>query len=470
MKLSVITNTLNEGERVRATCEAFLSAGADEVVVCADGTTDGSCDDLPKGVVVIRNQKSKGCGQAKALATLAASGDVFLWVDSHQCVFDGDLRALAGAAAENGTVVCPAIGNIFYDESWTPRKMENGGRLFFPNNDSILPHSTAQYRGAPHERTVQVGVGLCMSRKTYLRCGGWSRFRGRHGSQERGMALRAYMAGVDVEVDRSVLIGHEFFGKTHPSRNPESGQYRFSNGAPAVFNAWHSYMAVCGDAAFNNNVVPWLLSLDGNMHAGDAVMEDAMAIADRDYFLRHCKRRTDDELLVLIEELMAARAPVRDSGGAALEPAAVRIIKAMAHGRCLELGTGSGAGTQALLEGAMSVVSVDHMPRFTKLARAKIHNPNVEFVTCPIDKNTGFYDLSSIRGKFDLIVIDGPPGRKARESAISEVMRLCAAGGIILEDDAVRDGKNIKIAAEAAGCSVETFPTQRGLAMIQVVA
>ncbi len=468
MKLSVIINTFNEGPRVSATCEAFLAAGADEIVVCSDGTTDGSCDSLPAGAVVVRHEKPMGCGQAKFSATSIATGDVFLWVDAHQNILSGDVRAMAQRALSNGTIVCPAIGNIYYDDQWKAHRLPESKRLFYPNDDNILPDSTSQYRSVPHPLTFQVGVGLCMSRQSYLRVGGWNRFSGRHGSQERGMALRAFMAGVDVEVDPSTVIGHEFFGATHPSRNPSAGHYRYSAYVP-MFNAWHSYMAVCSQAGFANHIRPWLLSYPKGPQGVNAE-KDANAIADRDYFQRHCRRRTDSDLFTLMEELLAKKPVQSDPGTAALEPAAVRIIGATARGRCLELGTGSGRGTLALLNGAMSVVSVDHMLRFTTLAKRTITDPRAEFVTCPIDPATGFYDLSTIRGKFDTILIDGPPGTKARVNSIASVFPLLSAGGIILQDDANRDRVSIENGVISANLHKTMMPTKRGLAMLQFIS
>ena len=464
MTLTVITNTFNEGKRVESTCKEFLKAGADEVIVCADGSTDGSCDSLPAGVKVVRNETSVGCGRSKFIATMHATGDVLMWVDAHQSVLSGDLRAMAQKALSNGTVVCPPLGNIFYDEQWNPQRMP-ASRNFYPNDDCILPDSTAQYRLNPVVGKA-VGVGLCMSRDTYLRSGGWNRFLGRHGSQERGMALRLFMAGIPVEIDDTILVGHEFFGTTHPSRNSTTGQYRFNNIAPSIFNAWHSYMTVSSPAVFEKWFKPWLLACP-NGASGQKAVDNLDAQQDRDYFLRHCKHRTDSELLEFTEGLLEKRKPTKDPGTASLEPDAVRILNSMARGRCLELGSGSGLGTTAILKGALSVVSVDHMPKYTALAASKVPDSRVEFVTCPLSPATGFYDLSSLKGIFDFVLIDGPPGRMARRNALRQVAPLLAVGAVVIEDDAKRDMVNIAPLAKELGFSMKLLPTNRGLAVLK---
>lgn len=459
VKLSVITNTKNEGPRVRSTCEEFLRAGADEVIVCADGVTDGSCDDLPKGVKVLWNEESVGCGKAKVQATDTASGDVLLWVDAHQNVLEGDIRAMAKQAIDNGTVVTPRLANIFYDETWQPKRLSD--KVFHPNDAAIVPNCTQQYALKPAGNKM-IGVGLCMSRETYERVGGWNRFLGRHGSQERGMALRAFMAGVPVELG-SPLLGHEFFGDEHPSRNKAAGKYKFNNLVHPAYNVWHAYAAVCSPAFFEEAIAPWLVAC--GLEHGRKGASTPELIQDRDYFHRHCKRRTDGELLEMLSGLVATHFPPSDPGTATLEPMALSFIKSMAKGRCLECGTGSTGGTKAMLQGARSVVSIDHMEKYASEAKTKLSDPRVTFLHCPKAAN-GFYDLSAIQGRFDFILLDGPPGTQARKQGIQTLFPYLAPGGILLVDDAKRDAANVEAARQELGFNVEMLPTRRGLAKI----
>lgn len=461
MRLSVITNAFNEGPRVAATCRAFLEAGADEVIVCADGTQDGSCDNLPDKVKVIRNEVSLGCGKSKRRATDASTGDVLLWVDAHQNVVDGDIRAMAQRAL-GGAIINPLLVNIYYDEQWMPHKLKENATGFWPNDEGILPVSNKQYLYARPEKPRMVGVGLCMSRRTYTALGGWNNYLARHGSQERGMALRAFMAGIDVETHPEVTIGHEFFGKEHPSRN-HSGKFRFANIVSGYVNLWHAYLTVCSHGAFTSFMKPWLLSLQGG-DKGRMAESCPETMADRDYFHRHCKRKTDDELFAFLNDLLAKMPLEKDPGGASMEPAALRLIQTHARGRCLEFGTGTGGGTKALLEVATAVVSVDHLEQYSIKAREQIED--AEFITCPIDPMTGFYDISCIDGLFDTIVIDGPPGKAARLHSVQRASQLLAPGGVIFVDDAKRDKSNIDSACYLEGFHCELLPTNRGLAKL----
>jgi len=386
-----------------------------------------------------------------------------MWVDAHQSVEAGDIREMAKFAVSDDIVVCPPLANIFYDEQWQSHRVSKEDKLFYPSNSAMSPSSGQQYRFGPEEQQAAVGVGLCMSRKTYRRLGGWNNYRGRHGSQERGMSLRAFMSGVPVVVNSNVVLGHEFYGDKHPSRNASTGQYKFNNFVSGHHNLWHAYQTVLSEHGFKEVMAPWLESLEGAAQ-GKAAMQDAGAIQDRDYFLRHCKRRTDDELF----EFLSSLTPLtfaKDKGGAALEPAAVHFIRSHAIGRCLELGTGSGKGTIPLLEGAASVVSIDHMEQYTNAAKTSVKDPRAVFHTADI-KDNGFYELSFLDGKFDLIVIDGPPGTKARRFSVEECLPHLAFGGVILADDAKRDIEGINEAALKYDLSVAMLPTSRGLAKI----
>jgi SAM-dependent methyltransferase len=276
------------------------------------------------------------------------------------------------------------------------------------------------------------------------------------------------MAGVDIEIDNTLLLGHEFFGQTHPSRNSSTGQYRFNNIAPAAYNLWHAYMAVCSSEYFDEELRTWLTSCKGGESAAKGARTPE-ALADQRHFTRTCQRRPDRELGELINRLLNSRPPEPDPGTASLEPAAVRLIQRAARGRCLELGSGSGAGTKALLRGgALAVVSVDHLAKFTELAQREVSDERVKFLTCPRDPVTGFYDLSTVEGLFDFILVDGPPGGVARQHSLRQVLPKLAPGGTILQDDAKRDLAGLSAQAAELGLPLKMLPTRRGLAQLTV--
>ncbi len=304
-KISVIINSHNEGPRLRSTVEAVrinLGQQPHEFVIVADEVTDGCADNLGHDVTVIRNERRIGCGQCKSKASAKYTGDVFLSLDAHQNVIAGSLAEMAGRAYEDDAIYVPVIRNIDYDEQWkaTPVGKEN----HVPCIDGMR-FETRQYALRSNEWVSQhhlqeirmVGVGFAISRKTLERIGGFNAYRGEHGSQERGIALRAFMAGVPVKLDGSVLLGHEFRydGKRKKKKQRPKGFKPYSARGQAC-NYWHAFFVVAGDEAFEK-MRP---TLRRKALYGESIVKVPHVNAERAVFQAKHKRRSDAELLAFL--------------------------------------------------------------------------------------------------------------------------------------------------------------------------
>lgn len=104
--------------------------------------------------------------------------------------------------------------------------------------------------------------------------------------------------------------------------------------------------------------------------------------------------------------------------GHAMDITAVRSIRDFLKGRTtrrtLDLGTGSGNGTQLLMScGAEEILSVDQNPRWAGFVRRQCANhPRsgqcaIKFQTLPLQKNGAYYFGRSFR-PFDVVLVDGP--------------------------------------------------------------
>ena len=452
-EIAVIVNSLKEGPRLAATCRDFHDhlaerSVAHEIIACDDGTPDGP-GPLPDYARLVRHEETQGCARSKLDSTALATARTLLWVDAHQAPLEGDLRDLISMALAERIVVCPITSNMAYDAEW--RSYKYGG-LKQPNNFGLLPQPARQYlpMNAVQAPLYAVSVGLCMSRETYGALGGWNNYSATHGSQERGMALRAFMAGVPVRFCPSVTIGHEFYGSAHPSRNKSPWPRMRGAYSTALL---HAYATVCTEETTEYYVRQFL---------DDDQPVPPEAVVDRAHFARYCKRRPDQDLIALLEDLFAHDDIPADKGTSVLEPAALRIIAASARGRCLELGTGSGAGTKALLAGATEVVTVDHDSRFS----AEPH-PRVTQIHTKLGADR-FYDLegAGVAGPFDLAVVDGPPF-SARRTAARHVLPLLSQSGVVLVDDANRDTALIDSWCRDFNLSRENARTRRGLAILR---
>jgi len=300
--ISICINSHNEGPRVRATIESFrknLQGWPHEFVVVADEVTDGGCDNLMPNVTVIRNPVRKGCGQCKGQAIRAACGDVLVFIDAHQNVVAGQVSDLAMAAWKEESIFTPVVRMTEYDPA-----QPDGWRLLnrwnqVPDPAGLRWDSTKQYRcpddtwvAKNHLAEIQmVGVGFAVSRKTLERMGGINGFLGKHGSQERGISLRAFMAKVPVKLFGTVHVGHEFrVGKPKPQG------YRGVPVGDAALNLWHTYYVVANDEAFTTI----RLFLEKQDKRGESALKSAQVQAERRHFHRYCCRRTPGELLTLL--------------------------------------------------------------------------------------------------------------------------------------------------------------------------
>lgn len=529
--VSVCINSHNEGPRVRATIESFRQAllgWPHEFVVVADEVTDGGCDDLMPNVTVIRNAKRKGCGRSKQQAIGAACGEVLIFLDAHQNVVKGKLTDMVMAVWKEESIFTPVVRMVEYDA-----KEADGWRLLnkwsqVPDPAGLRWDSTKQYRCPDdawvekhHRQDIQmVGVGFAISRKTLERMGGVNGYLGLHGSQERGISLRAFMAGVPVKLWDKLHLGHEFrVGKPKPEG------YRGVPVGDAARNLWHCYYVVAPDDAFAA-VRPHLEKQDKR---GGPVLQSEAVQVERRHFQLRCRRRSSADLLRLLgvaqtsekrpdaatdsrktltqrpdtalrlahltQKLptsapdahrlpplskgartgterprpqparpQAKRAPLgaKDASGAVLEDKALAIIRACAKGRCLELGSGSGAGTKALLAGAKEVVSLDHLAQFTQTAqRAVGTDARVKWLTLPLGKD-GFYDLA-LDELFDTILLDGPVGTQARRMALPRLWPHLAPDGLLLMDDGKRDASLVEAWRRQYPIEAILMPTGRGL-------
>jgi len=149
-----------------------------------------------------------------------------------------------------------------------------------------------------------------------------------------------------------------------------------------------------------------------------------------------------------------------------LDPQAINVIKRLAHGRILELGTGGLKGTHACLTNATHLITVDHISFFTATAHQLFaDDPRVTALHCRLKDYT--YNLPPDLGTFDTILIDGPIGTQARYATLKHTIPMLNPGGIIIVDDANRDESTIDTWAKYYDMAVEYIDTLKGLAILR---
>jgi len=324
--ISICINTQNEGPRLAATVRAFHEHLADwphEFVIIADEVTDGCCDGLEKLVgktrlVILRNEKRIGCGRCKRLVIAHARGEVLVFLDAHMNVLAGSLARMACRAAVEDAIFTPVIHDIRYDDEWRMTDRTKRGLHEVPC-DQGMRFEKSQYAKAKdswirdhHLAEIRMpGVGFAISRKTIERLGGFNAYHGLHGSQERGIALRAFMAKVPVKLYSEVILGHEF----RAGRPKPKGFKRWSTRGQSK-NFWHAYFIVAGDAAWKR-IAP---ILKRKARGGQSVTQAPSVIEERKAFADK-KRRSDDDLLKMLGISSGGTAHAGEDGPPLRQPA-----------------------------------------------------------------------------------------------------------------------------------------------------
>lgn len=161
--------------------------------------------------------------------------------------------------------------------------------------------------------------------------------------------------------------------------------------------------------------------------------------------------------------------PDGEIDGMQLDDESLAVISAVSTGRCLELGTGSGRGTRAMLSGSgtTSVVTVDQSIVFTLAAQAAFRMDH-GVTAMHVRLVDGMYDLPEWLGTFDTVLVDGPMGPQHRGDAVAAAMAMTVPGGSVIVDDALRDMDAISAAVEKAGWKMEIIETRKGMAVLHV--
>ena len=173
-------------------------------------------------VKIIRNAERVGCGRAKQQALQAATGDVIIHADGHCRVLKGDLAASVEKALAENCIIAPGVAPLHCERDrqfdakrhkWDPDHCSYGGKI-----GMVYGGAKVKSKWLWHEkkdifrpRTATWYAIFMGSRDTFLnRLGGWNEYPGCWGSQEIGLALRAWFAAVPIYATRSLVVGHRY--------------------------------------------------------------------------------------------------------------------------------------------------------------------------------------------------------------------------------------------------------------------
>jgi GT2 family glycosyltransferase len=193
MKNSAMITTRNRCEELRHTLERLfeLQPRADEVLVCADGCTDGTAEmvrqQFPK-CILLENELARGSVFSRDRLLRAASGDIVASFDDDSYPLDKDFFArveqLFGERDDTAVIAFPEV--------------RDGEEPAHPGKTASSP---------PHLVSAYANCAAAMRRDVYLGSQGFPAFFG-HMYEEPDYALQCYALGYVVRFEPSVRVRH----------------------------------------------------------------------------------------------------------------------------------------------------------------------------------------------------------------------------------------------------------------------
>lgn len=269
-KLSVIITTHNEGDEVFLTCQdVHERAGCPvEIIVIDEGSTDGSCENLPDYVKVFRNENRTGVAPARNQGAAEATGDALMFLDAHMRVGPGVPAKMMLAAIEKEALIVPGVAPLYSPSrgaTWVCRWVFKGGRL------------RSRWHSGCKEDFVEtdcfVAPGWVLSRETWDKMGPWASSLSYWGSTEVYKSLQAKFAGVPMLAMREAITWHRF-----------RGRFPYSVRTSGIFkNAYAAARIIFGQEVFDKVFLPEMMQKHWGDHIEELLASDAL-LADCEDF------------------------------------------------------------------------------------------------------------------------------------------------------------------------------------------
>lgn len=213
----VIASKNRRDELAKAVESALAQAGAVEVIVIDDGSSDGTSDIIRQrfpGVRLQRLESSQGYIAARNLGASLARGRIIFSIDD-DAVFSTP-RIVQQTVAEFDDPRVGVVAIPYIDTMISPRVRQRA-----PSSEIVF--ATPDYRGTAH----------AVRRDVFLALGGYRDVL-HHQCEEEDLCVRLYNAGYYVRLGTSDTIFHN----ESPKRNPSRIRYFFARNN--VLFAWHN--------------------------------------------------------------------------------------------------------------------------------------------------------------------------------------------------------------------------------------
>jgi glycosyltransferase involved in cell wall biosynthesis len=197
--ISVIVPVHNGGENFRRSLSSLLKAkpSPDEIIVVADGDTDGSSLAAEEfGATVLRLPRRNGPAQARNLGARKARSDILFFVDADIAIPSDAMQQIASIFEQD-----PELSALFgsYDD-------EPGATGFLSQYKNLFHHYVHQ--NAREEASTFWGACGAIRRDTFMSLGGFNEHYRRPSIEDIELGYRLKQAGFRIRLSKKLQVKH----------------------------------------------------------------------------------------------------------------------------------------------------------------------------------------------------------------------------------------------------------------------
>ena len=244
MKISVMISTLNRREELRRTLSKLseLQPRPDEILICADGCTDGTAEMVRQNFpncLFLENRSTRGSVFSRDQLLRAATGDVVASFDDDSYPLDPDFFG----RLENLFAEHPSAAVISFPE------IRDGGEFAHPTRSPSSP---------AHLVSAYANCAAAMRRDVYLRSDGFPEFF-HHMYEEPDYTLQCYALGYVARFEPTLPIRHhvavtqrDLISRHHENARNELWSVLMRCPFPpligvALFRIWRQFRYACSE-------------------------------------------------------------------------------------------------------------------------------------------------------------------------------------------------------------------------------
>ena len=222
-KVSVIIPARNE-EYLEATIRDLLknAEGDIEIIVILDGyIPDPQIEIGDDRVTFLHYEESIGQRQGINEAARRATGKYVMKCDAH-CAFDKGWDVKLAADCEYDWTVVPTMYNLDI-EKWEPKRHKKTNYMYISSTDADKPFRASYYGSKQPKNDKMIDDIMCcmgpcffMHRERFWELGGCDEGHGGWGQQGIEVALKAWLSGGSLKVNKNTWFAHWFRGGGGP--------------------------------------------------------------------------------------------------------------------------------------------------------------------------------------------------------------------------------------------------------------